>query len=277
MVCKNELHLAALLRQTISLLQSIGGAKAFQEEIDYYTSSNLRPKFPTLNHIHIRVCDSIRNTSRMRLVITDPHFESIASNLFSSSLESISSEGLALVTQIIEASCQISEPDQSQKRAWRIFKNGVVDGASYLKEFEGQKKSYEYIDHKVATEDQAWDLALEIDGKIEGVGPALACDFLKEIGVDHYCKPDVWIKSTFSRLRLIGETNQDRQAFGVIWHMSSLTGYSPAVRDKIFWMAASGRWDKTLDKQLEQPARKKQQMWRRQRLSSLGDNFLQGS
>jgi len=274
----DEHRLTELVRQTTLLLQSIGGIEAFQKEISYYTPSKLRPKFPTLSHIHVRLCDSIRNAAWMRRVITDTRFESIASHLFTWSLESISSGGLTLVTKIIDESCQISECDQDQKRAWTTFKNGAVDGTRYLKEFGGSREFYEYIDHSVATEDQAWGLALEIDRKIKGVGAALACDFLKEIGVDRYGKPDVWIKGTFSRLKLIGEAKQDRQAFGVIWHMSSLTGHSPAAIDKIFWMAASGRWDRTLDKQLDQAARKKQQiMWRRQRFSRLVDDFLQHS
>ena len=271
----NQHHLTELINQTRLLLQSIGGLENFKEETDYYTPSNLRPRFPTLNHIHVRLCDSIRNTARMRLVINDNRFEAITDQLIKCTLESICIGDIDLVTGIVKSGCGLSETEQEEKRSWLIFRRGVIDAACYLKRFRNPAEFYGYVDSNADTVDRAWSVALELDS-IKGVGPPLACDFLKEIGVDRYGKPDVHIKRIFSRLKLIGKNNQDREAFGVIWQISSLTSYSPAVIDKILWMAASGRWDRTLDKQLDRVARKKQQMWRKERFSSLMDNFLQG-
>lgn len=270
----DEHRLTELVRQTTLLLQSIGGIEAFQEEISYYTPSKLRPKFPTLSHIHVRLCDSIRNTAWMRRVITDRYFQLIANQLLGQGLKSICSRGIALVTQIVAESCHLSQDDQNERRAWATFKQGVVDGACYLKRFGEPKEFYEYIDCNVATVDEAWALVFELDRKIKGIGPALACDFLKEIGVDRFGKPDIWIKRTFSKLNFISEVSRDRVTFGVIWHMSDVSGISPAVIDKIFWMAASGRWDKTLDKRLDEASRKKEQIQRRQRFTNLLDHLL---
>jgi len=119
-------------------------------------------------------------------------------------------------------------------------------------------------------------LALELDS-IKGIGPPLACDFLKEIGIDRYGKPDIHIKRTFSRLKLIGEFNQDKEAFKVLWHMAHLSGCSPAVVDKVFWIAASGRWDKTLDKELDKVEQKEQQLHRKQRFNSFLNKFVKSS
>lgn len=275
MTCSSDDHLKQLVVQTKSLLESIGGTEVLREELGYYEPSRLRTQFPTMSHIHVRLSDSVRNTARMRLVITDDRFEVIANQLISHTLASICGGGLDLVTGIAEASCRVSENEQKEKKSWITFKQGVVDAACYLKRFRGPTEFYGYVDSNADTVDRAWSLALELDS-IKGIGPTLACDFLKEIGVDRYGKPDVHIKRIFSRLKLIGKNNQDREAFGVIWQISRLTSYSPAVIDKILWMAASGRWDRTLDKQLDRVARKKQQMWRKERFSSLMDNFLQG-
>ena len=183
MVYSNEDYLTNLLRSTRSLLESIGGVEALQQELDYYEPSGLRAKFPTVNHIHIRLCDSIRNTQRMRLVITDQLFETIAEQLLRCTLDLICGGGVELVTQIIQMSCQLSEDGQNKKRSWGIFKQGVVESSCYLRNFESPKQFYSYIDSKVHTVDEAWSLALELD-PIKGIGPSLACDFLKEVGVE---------------------------------------------------------------------------------------------
>lgn len=255
MTCSNDDYLKKVASHTISLLQIIGDTKALREELDYYKPDSLRSGFPTINHFHVRLSDSIRNTGRMRLVITDDRFKVIANQLLSHSLDSICNGGIELVTRIVYVSCQLSESDQNGKRSWRIFKQGVVDSACYLKSFRDSQEFYSYVDGKVGTVDQAWDLALELD-MIKGIGPALACDFLKEIGVDSYGKPDVHIKRTFGKLKMIGKVNQDKEAFKVLWRMACLSSCSPAIADKILWMAASGRWDKTLDKNLDKAEQK---------------------
>jgi len=273
MTVSSDEHLKELVVQTKSLLESIGGTEMLREELGYYEPSILRAQFSTMSHIHIRLSDSIRNTARMRLVITDDRFEVIADQLISYALESICCGGLDLITKLVEVSCKLSENKQKEKKSWITFKQGVVDAACYLKRFKSPTEFYDYVDSNAATLDGAWSLALELDS-IKGIGTPLACDFLKEIGVDRYGKPDVHIKRIFSRLKLIGNNNQDRQAFRVICQISCLTSYPPAIIDKILWMAASGRWDRTLDKQLDRVARKKQQMCRIERFNSLMGNFL---
>lgn len=265
-----------LVTETRELLESIGGAEALQEELDYYKPSRLRNAFSTISHIHVRLSDSIRNASRMRLVITDRYYELIANKLMSNSLDSICNGGHGLVAKIIKMSCQVSENDQNSKRSWSIFKQGVVDGACYLKSFKDAKGFYSYVDSHTDTLDRAWNLALELD-QIKGIGPPLACDFLKEIGVDRYGKPDVHIINTFSKLKLIGKVNQDRKAFEMLWHMAHIGGCSTAEVDKIFWMAASGRWDKTLDQNLNEHNRRVQQLHRKQRFASLLEQIASGA
>jgi hypothetical protein len=271
MICSSDSHLKDLVKRTRSLLEAIGGAEALQEELDYYKPSKLRPRFPTIGHIHVRLCDSIRNTYRVRLVITDHYFEAIAKRLLAHSLDSICNGGVELVTEIIHDGCQLSR-DAQNKRTWGIFKQGVVDGACYLKKFKDSNEFYSYIDSNTDTVDQAWKLALKLD-PIKGIGPPLACDFLKEIGVDRYGKPDIHIKNTFAKLKLISEGKQDREAFEVLWRMGKLTDYSTAVVDKIFWMAASGRWDKTLDECPTQDQKRLQNL-RKQRFATLLNTFL---
>lgn len=261
------------MRRTRLLLEAIGGAEVLQEELDYYEPSKLRPRFPAIGHIHVRLCDSIRNTARMRLAIADNYSELICKELLRYSLEQICKGGDEVVSQIVQQSCGLPENVQNGKRAWRIFKRGVVDAACYLKGVKSSSEFYSQIDGNIDTVDQAWNLVLKLD-RIKGIGPALACDFLKEIGVDKYGKPDVHIKHTFAKLKLIGDGNKDREAFEVLWRTAQLTGYSTAVVDKVFWMAASGRWDRTLDKHLTPEDKRRLQRLRKECFATLLDIFL---
>lgn len=104
------------------------------------------------------------------------------------------------------------------------------------------------------------------------MGAFLVCDFFKEVGVDYYGKPDRQVKDIFTKLNLVVERDQDWKTFELFWHIAAITAFSPSVVDKIFWIAASGRWDKTLDGKLSEPERKAQQLYRKQRFHSLLQN-----
>ena len=150
---------------------------------------------------------------------------------------------------------------------------GVVDSACYLSQFSGPKHFYDYIDSNTHTSEQAWSLAVSLDERIRGVGRALACDFLKEIGVDCYSKPDTQIIKTLRTLQLIDGIDEQKEAFDIVWQMAEASGLSPAVVDKILWVAASGRWDKTLDKTPAPGGLKKQQARRKRFFRNLVEHF----
>lgn len=88
-------------------------------------------------------------------------------------------------------------------------------------------------------------LPLMISEKISGVGFALACDFLKELGYVNYPKPDVHILNVLSET---GMANNDQiGAFECIAKISdvcqkddpSATAYKI---DKILWLICSGNY-----------------------------------
>ena len=74
-------------------------------------------------------------------------------------------------------------------------------------------------------------LPLLIDEKINGIGFALACDFLKELGFTSYSKPDVHIKDVFSALDLSGTDNLS--VFEAVDRMATDNGETPYKIDKV--------------------------------------------
>jgi hypothetical protein len=265
--------LKTIFGETQALLGDIadkeGSHRALQEEIDYYNPSELRAAFHTMNDLHLRLCDSIRNTIWMRRVVTDERFQRIGSAFLDYDLDSVCAGGITPVMAVITRHCSISFGELSAKRSWGIFMRGVVDSACYLSQFGGPKQFYDYVDGNTDTSEKAWSLAENLDQRIKGVGRALACGFLRGIGVDRYGKPDTKVVKSFRTLNLIDGMDEQKEAFDVIWHMADLTGPSPAVIDKILWIAASGRWDKTLDKTLAAGGLKKQQARRRELFRNL--------
>lgn len=269
--------LKTIIGETQALLREIsskeGSHRALQEEIDYYNPSELRAAFHTMNDLHLRLCDSIRNTSWMRRVVTDERFQRISSAFLDYDLDSVCTGGSTPVMAIITRHCSVSFGELTAKRSWGIFTQGVVDSACYLSQFSGPRQFYDYVDGNTDTSEKAWSLAEDLDQRIKGVGRALACDFLKEIGVDRYSKPDTQIIKSFRMLNLIDGIDEQKEAFDIISHMADLTDLSPAVVDKIIWIAASGRWDKTLDRTLATGGLKKQQARRKELFRNLLERF----
>ena len=264
-------ELQRLIDDTTALLRDIGGEEALNEELSYY-GPKLRESFPRLNHVYVRMCDSIRNTAYMRMVINDVYFARMEPELLHINLHDIATApdplALARLSQIIDTTCSVSPSTQENKKAWKIFKQGAVDGSRYLTKYRDTGEFYAYIDSHSSTAQDALKLAGELD-QIKGIGLALACDFLKEIAVDRYGKPDRHIKELFKQLGLISGQDEDKQAFMILWQLSDLTNRPAVEVDKILWIAKSGRWDRTLDKRPDSRGLKRVYLDRQRRFDDL--------
>ena len=78
-----------------------------------------------------------------------------------------------------------------------------------------------------------------LDREIHGLGFALACDFLKELGFLEFCKPDVHLKKILSGLGL-SESDEDYLIFKSIVRIAKHNGKKPYEIDKLFWLIGSG-------------------------------------
>ena len=88
-------------------------------------------------------------------------------------------------------------------------------------------------------------LPLLISTKIRGIGFALACDTLKELGYLSYPKPDVHLIEVFSQIGLSNE--HPISVFETIVEMAYVCKdidpeSSPYKLDKIIWLICSGKF-----------------------------------
>ena len=122
---------------------------------------------------------------------------------------------------------------------WRRFCGTVTSGAAFLAEFPDVQTFYAWVEPFDLDEESRIEVATKIARQIDGIGFALACDFLKEVGFTNFSKPDVHIKETFSQLGLSG-SKDDIEVFRAVGRVARSTGVTPHEVDQLFWLVGSG-------------------------------------
>jgi hypothetical protein len=122
---------------------------------------------------------------------------------------------------------------------WKRFCGAVTSGAAFLAQFPDAQAFYRWAEPFDADEDGRVQLATTIARQIDGIGFALASDFLKEIGFTNFSKPDVHIKEIFSQLGL-SATRDDVEVFKAVGRVARNVGVTPYEVDQLFWLVGSG-------------------------------------
>src|SRR5205823_9168317 len=86
------------------------------------------------------------------------------------------------------------EPPTNAGNWWRRFSMSVISGAEFLAQFASANDFYDWADALYRDERTRLALPTLLAEKIHGIGFALACDFVKELGYVEYGKPDNWMK-----------------------------------------------------------------------------------
>lgn len=133
---------------------------------------------------------------------------------------------------------------RTNRSIWPQFCRGILSSARFLAQFTSAGEFHNWIQLFDKDERTRAALPLLIDAEIEGLGFALACDFLKEIGYTNYAKPDVHLRDIFVGLDLCPSNVSDYQLFKAICRVASSVGneVNPYYVDKIFWLIGSGNF-----------------------------------
>ena len=133
----------------------------------------------------------------------------------------------------------------SNRNCWHKWSKSVVDSAKFVSEFSDVDDFEEFVNRFSYNVSTRMALPLLISQKISGIGFALACDALKELGFTNYPKPDVHLMDVFSALGL--SEDNPISTFEAIVRMSDHckavnSDVTPYKVDKIFWLICSGRF-----------------------------------
>jgi thermostable 8-oxoguanine DNA glycosylase len=76
--------------------------------------------------------------------------------------------------------------------------------------------------------------------EVYGLGFALSCDFLKELGYINFGKPDVHIHKILKGLGLVDKKADDYEVLKAIDRIARNVGVSSYNVDKLLWLIGSG-------------------------------------
>jgi hypothetical protein len=144
-----------------------------------------------------------------------------------------------LFDDIKEALAPRGKLNYNPRSLWRRFCGTIISGASFLAEFPDERAFYAWVEPFDLNEEGRVQITGEIARQVDGVGFALASDFLREVGFTNFSKPDVHIKEIFSELGL-SATKDDIEMFKAVGRVARNVGITPHEVDQLFWLIGSG-------------------------------------
>jgi hypothetical protein len=123
---------------------------------------------------------------------------------------------------------------------WPQYCVAILSAAHFMTQFETADDFYKWVDFFDSDSRARAALPMLLDNEIKGLGFALACDFLKELGYINFAKPDVHLRDIFMGLKLCPPKANDYQVFKAVIRLAKNTGVTPYTADKLFWLVGSG-------------------------------------
>ncbi len=150
-----------------------------------------------------------------------------------------------LLTQILPT--LTSKPHPTKRTLWLRYCKTIISASLFFSQYKTHNEFYEFIEQYYFNEKIRPFLPLLISYEIDGIGFALACDFLKELGYVQYGKPDTHIKDIFLDLGLLkgaskASSKADYLSLKIIDELAEINGVTPYAVDKVLWLVCSGNY-----------------------------------
>lgn len=199
--------------------------------------------YKSLEEVFRRFILSAQNYQRMPNVITFEKRESeISKILFGYDIIKVSELSEEQLYRQFRNRFNITTPD-SKKNSWYKWSCSIVDSAKFIREFKSAVDFDKFVKRFDYNASSRLALPLLIQSRIRGIGFALACDLLKELGYTNYPKPDVHLIDVFSAIGL--SDDNPISVFDAIERMAEDCkmvdkDVTPYRVDKVFWLICSG-------------------------------------
>lgn len=205
----------------------------------YYIGDN--KNFQTLTDVFYRLTVSARNYQSMPNVIGYEKKSQIIDKILYdyNHIEVNNNYSVDSLYQLFRKTFNITSAD-TKMNAWYKWSSSIIDSAKFISKFKDIDEFKKFIDCYSMNAFTRASLPMLIEKEIKGIGFALACDFLKELGYTEYCKPDVHIIDV---LNAVDNTNYNPyQAFKRLVQIAIESDVTPYKLDKIIWLICSGRY-----------------------------------
>lgn len=201
----------------------------------------------TLPEVYYHLLDAARNANRKRKVIGGP----LGDDLHRLAEPLCDFDPYAVVhrygddwKQVLENIIPILQTRkpirQEPQSIWPQYCQTILSGARFLAKFDSLDEFREFVELFDRDDRSRPALAMLIDHEVKGIGLALACDFLKEMGYFEFGKPDVQLRFIFTALGLCPSKPTDYELFQAIVRVAKNVGVKPYNADKLFWLTGSG-------------------------------------
>jgi len=129
---------------------------------------------------------------------------------------------------------------RTPRSIWPQYCRTILSGAHFMTQFATADDFHDWVSFFDQDDRARPALPMLLSHEIDGIGFALACDFLKELGYINFAKPDVHVREIFQGLRLCPPGATDYQVFRAIVRVARNVGVTPYSVDKLFWLIGSG-------------------------------------
>ncbi len=233
-----------IYKLSYNYLFEIKPAKLQNSDLEKYFVGD-RKDYKSLEDVFEQLISSAQNYQRMPNVIKfKERYSEIKEILFDYDFEKIIECSVDDLYYKFRNEFNVVSAD-SNKNSWRKWSKSIISSAKFINEFESVENFKEFVSLFKFNLHTRMALPLLLQTKISGIGFALACDCLKELGYIDYPKPDVHLNEVFNEFGL--SENEPIQVFEAIVRMSEDCkeideAITPYKIDKIIWLICSGKY-----------------------------------
>lgn len=240
---KQSEKMAVIYNEAVKFLNKITPLELQGKELEKYFHAE--KKFKSKDEILFQLLGSLQNRGMATNVIgfwkedKKPKFREILLDYDSDAILSKYAEDVDLLFKCFDEHFPVNNAN-SKGNLWKIYAKAVISACKFLSKFKDATDFDDFVMRFSYNEFSSAALPMLLEKEIYGLGFALACDFLKELGYTEYPKPDVHIKDIFAKFDLC--EHNDYSAYKAVIEMARVVKETPYKVDKIFWLIGSGKF-----------------------------------
>lgn len=231
-----------IYKEAVDYLYSIKPKEISNEQLDRYFF--VEGRYNSKNEVLERLLSSLQNYQRMPNVIKFfDNREQFKKILFDFDCDKILREykdSNELLNAFVKKFSLDSSSFNRKNNSLVKYSKAVISACSFVSQFTNVNDFDKFVNLFSYNETTSAALPMLLSKEIYGLGFALGCDFLKELGYSQYPKPDIHLIDIFSELNL--SDRNEYHCYKAIIKMARIVGETPYKVDKVFWLISSGNY-----------------------------------
>lgn len=131
----------------------------------------------------------------------------------------------------------VPNSEQSPRGAWYKFAENIITLVAYLSEFRDIDELYAVFEKAQSVEEKI-NLINTVSAKVKWWGFAMASNWIKDMGMTEFCKPDQHVRAIINGIYQTGEN--EKKIFAKVIEIAKKCNVSPFVLDRVLFLVGSG-------------------------------------